>query len=184
RPARRRRPRPDAQRAAAGRRRQAAGVPDRERLPTGLRAVRHHRRLDRERAQGCAAGDQPVVSMGGSLAWPWLLAAALLAVQLVGGWAWRTRKARSGATRWVAHTEYLEHIPALRRALRSYRLARAAGAAALVVALVSAGVLAARPVDRVVTEERFGTRDIVLCLDVSGSMVPFDSAIVDTFAEL
>lgn len=119
-----------------------------------------------------------------TLVWPWLLVAAVLGVAGVVWWAVRRRRARSEAARWLAHTAYLDEIPALQRAVRRYRWLRAVGVGALGLAVVSAAVLAARPVDRLVTQERFGTRDIVLCLDVSGSMIPFDSAIVETFAEL
>lgn len=121
--------------------------------------------------------------IGSGLAWPWVLAAALLAVAAVALWAWRRRDG-GGTARWVANTAFLEGLPELRRALRTYAVLRAVGVLALVVAVGAAAVLAARPVQREVTPERLATRDIVLCLDVSGSMVPFDSAIVETFAEL
>jgi Ca-activated chloride channel homolog len=123
------------------------------------------------------------VVTGSGLAWPWLLGVAVLAVVVVGVWAWRT-KGGGGDARWVANTAFLEELPELRRAVRVYAVLRGVGVAALVLAVVAAGVVAARPVQREVTTERLGTRDIVLCLDVSGSMVPFDSAIVETFARL
>ncbi|WP_155859393.1 VWA domain-containing protein [Cellulomonas sp. KRMCY2] len=119
-----------------------------------------------------------------SLVWPWLLGGCLVVVAGVAAVAWRRRGEPSGDARWVAHTEYLEQLPQVQRAMRRYQLVRVAGVVALVLAVVGAGVLAARPVQREVVTERLGTRDIVLCLDVSGSMVPFDSAITATFADL
>lgn len=118
------------------------------------------------------------------LVWPWLGAALLAGVVAVVVRAWRTRRRRAEPDRWVANTAYLDQVPALHAALRRHRWMQAAGAGVLAVALVGAGVLAARPADRQVLHERLGTRDIVLCLDVSGSMLPFDSAIAATFAQL
>ncbi|MCU1432703.1 MAG: hypothetical protein JWP95_1808 [Actinotalea sp.] len=120
------------------------------------------------------------------LAWPWVLAAVLVVAAGVVAWAWRARRRRAVGRpgRWVANTAYLDAVPGVRRALTVYRLVRGAGVAALVVAVAGAGVLGSRPVEREVTTDRIGSRDIVLCLDVSGSMVPFDSAIVQSFAAL
>lgn len=118
------------------------------------------------------------------MVWPWALAAVLLAVAGVAFWAWRTRREDPAAARWVAHTEGLDELPEVRRALREYTVLRGATAGALVLALVGAAALVARPVDRETRTDTFGTRDIVLCLDVSGSMVPFDSEIVSTFRKL
>ncbi|WP_182112457.1 MULTISPECIES: VWA domain-containing protein [unclassified Actinotalea] len=125
-----------------------------------------------------------VTSTVWDLVWPWLLAVVLLAVAGAAFWGWRTRPARTDASRWVAHTEELEELPEVRRAVRQYSIVRGAAVGALALALVSTAVLAARPVDRETRTDTFGTRDIVLCLDVSGSMVPFDSEIVATFADL
>lgn len=122
--------------------------------------------------------------MVGALVWPWLTVAALLVVALAAGWAWRRRRPGAEEVRWVAHTGYLDNVPEVRRALAGYAAVRGAGVVALVLAVAAAAVLAGRPVVRDVSTERLGTRDIVLCLDVSGSMVPFDSAIVRTFDEL
>lgn len=125
-----------------------------------------------------------VTSTSSGLVWPWALAAALLAVAAVVVWAWRTRHEPTGASRWVAHTDELDELPEVRRAVREYGVLRAATAGALGLAVLGAAVLVARPVDRETRTDTFGTRDIVLCLDVSGSMIPFDSEIVSTFREL
>ena len=122
--------------------------------------------------------------MTSPVAWPWVLAGGLAAVAALGVWAWRTRRGGPGHARWVAHTDGLVGVPGVRAAFLLAAAVRVVGVVAVVVAVVSAAVLAARPVSREVVVDRLGTRDIVLCLDVSGSMVPFDSAIVDTFAEL
>src|SRR5699024_6615666 len=48
-------------------------------------------------------------------------------------------------------------------------------------ATVLTGILAARPVDREMRAEEMGYRDIVLCLDVSGSMIEYDTEIAEKF---
>ena len=50
--------------------------------------------------------------------------------------------------------------------------------------LASAAVAAARPVDLTTIRPEQHNRDIVLCLDASGSMSSADAAVVDVFAEL
>ena len=125
------------------------------------------------------------MTYGSGLVWPWVLGAVLAVAGGVAAWAWRRRVGpAAGPARWVAHTDVLEDVPAVRRAVRTYQVLRAGAVVALVLALAGTAVLAARPVDYEERTEKFGTRDIVLCLDVSGSMVPFDSAIVATFADL
>jgi len=116
-----------------------------------------------------------------TLVWP----GALGLLALVGA-AWLVARRRSSRTgeRLVAGSAWVAQVPAVRRWLRRYRALRTAAAVALVVAVVSASVLAARPVDRQVRVERLGSRDIVLCLDVSGSMLPYDTAVLASFARL
>ena len=65
-----------------------------------------------------------------------------------------------------------------------WRLLGRIAVAALVAALAICTVLIARPahVDR--DAERSSSRDIVLCLDVSGSALPYDRAVIETYLEL
>jgi Ca-activated chloride channel homolog len=115
------------------------------------------------------------------LVWP----AALGLLVIVGvAWLVARRRAPSPGALPVSGSAWVAQVPQVRRWLRRYRALRVAAAAALVVTAVSAAVLAARPVEREVRVDRLGSRDIVLCLDVSGSMIPFDSAIAETFAQL
>jgi hypothetical protein len=70
------------------------------------------------------------------------------------------------------------------RRLRRYRLLLAVALLLVSGAVGAAGVLLSRPAEitRSVAETR--SRDIVLCLDVSGSMTAFDAQTLDTFGTL
>ncbi|ROR96508.1 Ca-activated chloride channel family protein [Salana multivorans] len=116
--------------------------------------------------------------------WTIVIAVVLLAVAVVLGYATRRGPRTPSDVRWVANSSYLTELPSFRARMVQYR----AGLAALVlVALtggVAAGVLLARPVDRSTENSELATRDIVLCLDVSGSMIGYDVEIVDRFLQL
>jgi len=93
----------------------------------------------------------------------------------------------SRGRRSSAHVAYAERAFALPAARRLLRRQRRSAIALLVVALVgatAAGVVVARPVEVSVTRAEQNNRDIVLCLDVSGSMRTVDRRIVDTFRVL
>lgn len=95
----------------------------------------------------------------------------------------RTRSAKVPVD-WVAGTNHL-------RMLRSYREERSrtrttlwVGATLLVSATVSLAVSAGMPVERKVEHPALASRDIVLCLDASGSMLPYDGQILRAFSEM
>ena len=126
---------------------------------------------------------------GTSILWPWLWALAVLLVVAVGAAAWWLARRRRARDRdrdvlWVANSEYLARVPAFAAWVRRYRLLQGATALGLLVAVVGAGAVAARPVETDVVVDRLGTRDIVLCLDVSGSMIEYDGAVLKVFQEL
>ncbi len=126
-----------------------------------------------------------------TVAWPWLIAivlTVLIVVALLA--AWRTRRhdhaapqSDPGAT-WVANSARVGGSRALRRWTRRYRAWQWAGITCLVVAVGASAVVAARPADVRVKQSTLGTRDIVLCLDVSGSMLDYDRQMVDAFRTL
>jgi len=84
----------------------------------------------------------------------------------------------------VARTERLADLPGYRRLLLRYRVLLCLTLCLIAVSAVSSGVLASRPVDSVVENSDRFNRDIVLCLDVSGSMVDYDASILRQFEEL
>lgn len=54
----------------------------------------------------------------------------------------------------------------------------------LLLAVIGTALLVARPVDRQVRAAAMANRDIMLCLDVSGSMIEFDAELVDKFSQM
>lgn len=123
----------------------------------------------------------------GLIFWWMPFAALAAAAAAAGGYAlWRRRDRSSGRRRGVpvAHSERLTALPEYRSILARYRVLLA-GLLVVVVAATGIGVLlAARPSSVQVVEPQSYKRDIMLCLDVSGSMTDVDAKIVDRFASL
>lgn len=106
---------------------------------------------------------------------------ALVGVYLV--YHWLGRRAHRGEVP-VANSSALTALPAYQHALWRHRLR-------LTVLAVSAGLLggaaivgAARPLDTTVDKPQTRSRDILLCLDISGSMADYDAQLVTTFKSL
>jgi hypothetical protein len=114
------------------------------------------------------------LAAGGAVVLTWLMAWVVT----------RRRTARVVAAPAIANAWRAAHSPAFRRAWRRYVgglvLAGVAGGLGLGASVVLAGRPSARQVDERVT----GTRDIMLCLDVSGSMMKFQSGLVAAFRRL
>ena len=120
----------------------------------------------------------------GILWMPILLAGlVVLAVGMVALVLWRRRRRREKEALPVAHSDRLTRLPGYRRLLRRYRAVLGGLVAVTIVATLAAGAVASRPVTSVVENSDRFTRDIVLCLDVSGSMAQVDARIVDRFGE-
>ena len=103
---------------------------------------------------------------------------------LVLGWFARSSRQERRRVTWVANAAYLTRLPSFRARLSRYRVFLLGLAVVLVGASVVTGILVARPVDKETRAEELATRDIVLCLDVSGSMIEYDTEIVERFLEL
>ena len=116
------------------------------------------------------------------LRWPWL--AALLAVGvlvLLVRWA-RRRTDATGLP--VAHVARLRALPRYRTLARRELAVSAAATVGVLLLLAGTVLLAARPTKAVyVAPDRSG-RDIMLCLDVSASMDPWNQQVVQTFRQL
>lgn len=118
--------------------------------------------------------------------WWMPIAWALLAAVAAGVTVLVHRRGRRRAVegRAIAHSDRLTALPGYRAALARYRtlLLAFAGLAALV--LVAGVTLASRPVATSIVYPQLSNRDIVLCLDVSGSMVEYDTELVEVFGQL
>jgi len=113
----------------------------------------------------------------------WAVIAAVLVLGVVGWFARKPRSAKRSVT-WVANASYLPTLPSFRSRMSRYKLLLGVVAVVLLGTTIATGFLASRPVERQVRSEELATRDIVLCLDVSGSMLEFDTQVVDRFLEL
>lgn len=92
------------------------------------------------------------------------------------------RQARGSAA--VANSTALTELPEFRRALRRHRIRMAVLAASATLLGGAALVGAARPLDTTVDKPQTRSRDIMLCLDISGSMGAYDATLVSTFKTL
>ena len=86
--------------------------------------------------------------------------------------------------RRLANSASLFQLPAVRKRIRAQRWLHALLAVMLVSGLVTAAAIAGRPVRVTERSDALANRDIVLCLDVSTSMVRIDSSVLTTFSEI
>lgn len=123
---------------------------------------------------------------GFTFLWPWAAFAALVltaGVLTVAVLATRQNNRRNGSGPFVWDLSSLLEQTGSDR-LHSYH--RTAVAALTVVCLATGGALAlvGRPANTVSTEVASHSRDIVLCLDVSGSALPFDRQVIAAYRNL
>jgi len=114
----------------------------------------------------------------------WLIPPALVIVALAGWRAFRADHQANARRRPVANADRLTALPEYQAALRRHRRWLAVAALAGVSLLVSAVAAAARPVELTTITPEQRNRDIMLCLDTSGSMSSADAAVVHVFAAL
>jgi hypothetical protein len=84
----------------------------------------------------------------------------------------------------IAHTKTIKMLPAYRHAVTRYRILMACAAVAFLAALFSLTAVAARPTSRDERRSESEKRDVVLCLDVSGSMYTYIDDITTYFSEI
>ena len=110
---------------------------------------------------------------------------AVVAVATVVGWMLARRAGvRSGKKGWVANTGYLRGLPKYQALVRRTRASLAMAFVCFLIAVIATSVSAGAPVDRYVKHDKSASRDIVLCLDSSGSMLPYDSKIGGAFRQI
>ncbi|KRE80749.1 vWA domain-containing protein [Arthrobacter sp. Soil762] len=114
----------------------------------------------------------------------WLVPPALVIAALAGLRAFRQDRHANARRRPVANADRLTALPEYQGALRRHRRWLVVAALAATTLLVSAVAAAARPVELTTIQPEQRNRDIMLCLDTSGSMSSADAAVVQVFAEL
>lgn len=85
---------------------------------------------------------------------------------------------------FLSHTEAIRHLPEYVKARKIYRLFVSIMLAVFGISIISCGFIAARPTNISVQREEIKNRDIMFCIDMSGSMQENTSAVIADFAEL
>jgi Ca-activated chloride channel family protein len=119
-----------------------------------------------------------------TLLWPWVAAGSAAVVLLVAVVVLLLRRPPAAEGTTVAHSAWVRQLPVVRAVLRREKVTQAVGVVGMVAMLVGAAMASGRPVEENQTTQLMGRRDIVLCLDVSGSMMPYDAEIVRTFTQM
>src|SRR5829696_5801923 len=122
---------------------------------------------------------------GLDLKWPAVVGlGTLLALLLAYAVHRRLSRRATRASAAVANSDALTRLPEYRRALHLHRIRMAVLTASAVLLGGAALVGAARPLDVTTDKPQSRSRDIMLCLDVSGSMAAYDATLVSTFKTL
>lgn len=119
--------------------------------------------------------------------WVVLIAVAVIIVAIVIGLVIGLRRRAdqgAAANAPIARAERLRALPSFRRAVQRRTAALAAVIALGVITAVVAGVVAARPMSSQTIQPVNTSRDIMLCLDVSGSMSDVDVEVLTVFEQL
>lgn len=116
--------------------------------------------------------------------WMPLIWAGAVVVTLVIALLIRSRRRAASTAVRVAHLNRVSALPAFRRARSRMRILLAVGIALTTIAVAASAALSSRLVTVHTVTPEVHNRDIVLCLDTSGSMTDYDIAILDTFIEL
>ncbi|WP_406247705.1 VWA domain-containing protein [Microbacterium sp. M] len=119
----------------------------------------------------------------------WMLVGAVFAVLIAAGIGLlvglRRRRADAASDAApIARAERLRSLGSFRQAVRRRALALGGLLALASVAVLLAGVVAARPMSSQTIQPVNTSRDIMLCLDVSGSMTDVDVEVLTVFDEL
>lgn len=119
----------------------------------------------------------------------WMVIAALVVVLLAIGIGLALGLRRrghgvAGERARIARAERLRALPAFRQALTRRVIALTGILVLGTLATVAAGVVAARPMSSQTIQPVNTSRDIMLCLDVSGSMTEVDVEVLSVFEEL
>ncbi|UBH05088.1 hypothetical protein K8P10_000599 [Leucobacter sp. Psy1] len=125
-----------------------------------------------------------------ALSQAWVLWVALaVAIAAVGGGILLARRRdrrteREAPAAYVSRAERVRALPSYTRALRRRRAVLAGLVVVGLAALAVGAITAARPVAKQIVQPENTSRDIMLCLDVSGSMTDVDVETIEVFEEM
>lgn len=113
-----------------------------------------------------------------------VVAVVAVAAAVVGALLGRARRSTRASGTTVARAERVRALPSVARAVRMRVVALAGVLALAAVALAASAVVAARPTAERVIQPETRSRDVMLCLDVSGSMTDVDAEVLEVFSRL
>ena len=118
--------------------------------------------------------------------WPWLLLAVPVVLVLLLAWWSRPPRRRTGGGAeagddliLVAHASRVRALPRFRALVRRQTLLTGYRSVAVLVVCAGALVVAARPQSTEVLQPDSASRDVMLCLDASGSMSEYNVEVVE-----
>ena len=121
----------------------------------------------------------------------WILLCALIAfVAIIGIAFWQQHQKKDQKPtdkkdfKPLANTSRVRALPEYKAALKKYYLLLAALGLLFTIMFGSVAIIAARPVSVTVSKPEYDNRDIMLCLDVSGSMNEYVEELIEYFASL
>lgn len=117
----------------------------------------------------------------------WLGLALLVIVLAVSAWRYFTCLTRGKGGRdalWLAHTDRVRQLPRYQFLARRRVRWLSIEVGFTVVALIGALAMVSRPMAVANDSSEMRSRDVMLCLDVSGSMTRADATIIQTYIQL
>lgn len=117
----------------------------------------------------------------------WWLPLTLVAGLVIAGviaYRWRRTHTSGDIRKPLAHSSRLTRLPAYQQLIRRQSIAMRALIGLTTLALLLGLILSGRPAYTTVTESEMKNRDIILCLDVSGSMTEANKELTAIYAKL
>lgn len=109
---------------------------------------------------------------------------AIIAVVGIIIWRFIKNKRKVNNKSIVAHTASIRDLPEYKKALLIYRILIGVSAVVFLVSYIASTIAASRPLKVSLEDTIYDSRDVMLCLDVSGSMYSSLTDIIDYFNDI